>query len=291
MDKQPLVTVITPAYNCAAFVEETIESVLSQDYSKIEYYISDDGSSDNTWELLSKYDGRLILERHPNIGEQRTFNRLISKIKGRYFMFVNADDPLLPGAISTLVNFMEQNPTVVCVYPDWVAINEDGSFRIHVQSREYDFKYMVRHHMCLPSVGSMFRSRYIGYRDTSFKWLGDFDFWLRLGLAGDMARVPITLATWRHRKGQASEGKNDERAQEHIRIMQKFYSLPNITPELLALKREAVCWSYLVAAGVSKSKRQIISYIYRGLKSYPWVLFKLEFYDAVLKRVYYILRR
>jgi len=291
MVKQPLVTVITPTYNCAPFIEETIESVLSQDYENIEYYVSDDGSIDNTWELLSEYDDRLNLERHLNIGEQRTFNRLVSKVKGKYFMFVNADDPLLPGAISALVDFMEKHPDTVCAYPDWNSINEDSLFRAYIKSREYDFKYMVRHHTCLPSVGSIFRSRFISYRDVSFKWLGDFDFWLRLGLAGNMARVPITLATWRHRKGQASEGKNDERAVEHIRIMQKFYSLPDITPELLALKREAICWSYLVAAGVSKNKWRLINYIYRGLRSYPWVLFKLEFYDAVLKRIYYILRR
>jgi len=229
-----------------------------------------------------------------NIGEQKIVNEGLSMVTGKYFMIVNADDPLLLGAVTRLVDFMEANPSILCAYPDWDSINEDGALRTHIKSREYDFIYMVRHHTCLPSVGSIFRSsviRDIGYCDTSFYWLGDFDFWLRLGLAGPMAHVPATLATWRHRDSQASRDKSDRRAQEHIRIMQKFYFMPDIIANLLKVKREAVCWSYLVAAAVTDSKLKMVYYILKGFLGYPAIVFSFEFWDALVRRAYYILRR
>jgi len=298
---QPLVSVITPTYNCAPFIRETIDSVLHQDYKDLGYFITDDGSTDGTWDLLidfykknRKYDEILGLAHHANIGEQKTINQLLVVVECKYFMIVNADDPLLPGAISTLVEFMEAHPSVLCAYPDWNAINEDGTLRARIKSRDYDFAYMVRHHTCLPSVGSMFRREVldvVGYRDTSFRWLGDFDYWLRVGLAGEMAHVPITLATWRHRNGQASQQKQDTRAGEHVRLMQKFYSLPQLPASLLRVKSEAICWSYLVAASVCESKAASLKYISKAIASYPHLLWQLEFYDALARRAYYILRR
>lgn len=342
MVDRPLVTIITPAYNCARFIAETVESVLGQDYENIEYIVLEDGSTDGTSAILAEYDNIVDMHnakvvskaasdlietfnkpmntekmlmmgigitflafsgrdtlcfdviRHANIGEQKTVNEGLSMVKGKYFMIVNADDPLLPGAVGQLLKFMEAHPDVLCAYPDWKSINEDGSFRTHIKSREYDFTYMVRHHTCLPSVGSMFRSSVlekVPSRDTSFHWLGDFDFWLRIGLAGVMARVPMELATWRHRDGQASQVKSDWRAREHIKIIKKFYSLPNIPIEILRVKREAICWSYIVAASVAKSKKDIAKYAFKAVSVYPESLLSFEFYDAFVKRATHILRR
>lgn len=297
---KPLVTIITPAYNCAKYIAETVESVLSQSCD-IGYFVLDDGSADGTWELMVNiykdnhhHWGKLGFSRHQNIGEQRTVNEALEMVKGKYFMIVNADDPLLPGAVEQLLNFMEAHPDVLCAYPDWKSINEDGSTRTHIKSRKYDFAYMVRHHTCLPSVGSMFRSsviRDVGYRDASFHWLGDFDYWLRIGLAGKMASVPVELATWRHRDGQASGDKSDKRAQEHIRIMQRFYLLPSISDSILKVRREAICWSYLVATAVTDSKLRMVCYLFKALRTYPSILLGIEFWDALVRRASYILRR
>jgi len=242
MMNKPLVTIITPVYNCGAFIDETIKSVLSQDYENIEYYVIDDCSTDNP--IFRDIRGLHLINHAVNQGEQRTVNEGLKLVKGKYFMIVNADDPLLPGAVSSLVEFMEANPDVLCAYPDYNVIGENGEFRRHVISKEYDFTWMVRHHTWLPSVGSIFRSsliKDIGYRDTSFRWLGDADYWLRVGLAGKMAHVPMTLACWRHRDGQASSQKSNERALEHIRVMQKFFAAPDLPQNLLDAKAEATC--------------------------------------------------
>ncbi len=285
---KPLVTIITPAYNCGKFVGQTIRSILSQDYENIEYIVLDDCSTDATLAIINNYNvayiaflqGVSIFRNKINIGEQKTVNKALDIVKGKYFMIVNADDPLLPGAISKLVAFMETNPDILCAYPDWESINEDGSHRAYIKSREYDFKYMVNHHTCLPSAGSMFRSSILKTirRDESYHWLGDFDFWLKIGFAGPMAHVSETLATWRHREGQASGEKSDARAKEHIRIAAGFCS-------------EARCWAYLVAAVVTDRLVKTVYYILKAGLSHPLIVFNIEFIHTLIKRAIYILRR
>src|SRR5688572_11108874 len=118
----PLVTIITPAYNRASFMDETIQSVLSQDYPHIEYVVLDDGSTDNTLQVLEKYRSRIILESHPNMGETRTVNKGLSMAKGAIVSIVNSDDPLLPGAVRTSVAVLQEHPDALAAYPDWNEI-------------------------------------------------------------------------------------------------------------------------------------------------------------------------
>jgi len=287
------VTIITPVYNCAAFVNETIDSVVSQDYPDLHHLVIDDCSTD--YPCYPRVTSKLSIMRNPvNLGEQNTVNKAFQFVDGKYFMIVNADDPLFPEAVSNLVEFMEAHLDILCAYPDYSVIGEDGAVRRHVTSKEYDFTWMVRHHTWLPSVGSIFRSSLIkkmGCRDTNFRWLGDGDYWLRVGLAGKMAHVPMTLACWRHRNGQASSQKSSARAQEHIRVMQKFFATPDLPQALLDVKAEATCWSYLVAAAVTNNKADIIKYIVKAVGHYPQLLVNIEFWDTLIKRALYILRR
>src|SRR5213080_4739493 len=78
----PLVSVITPSYNRADYLPETIESVLSQDYPNFEYIVLDDGSTDNTCEVLERYSHQLKWETHPNMGETLTVNKGLKMARG-----------------------------------------------------------------------------------------------------------------------------------------------------------------------------------------------------------------
>lgn len=288
----PKVTIITPVYNCREYIDETIASVLDQDYGNIDYIVIDDASTDGL--NLPDNEEFKVIRHTVNRREQYTVNEALKLVTGKYFMIVNADDPLLMDAVSTLVEFMEANPDVLCAYPDWMVIDETGDIRRYVTTREYDFQWMVRHHTWLPSVGSIFRSsliQQIGYRDISFKWLGDADYWLRVGLAGPMARVPATLACWRNRNGQASKDRSRRRGIEHIMVMQKFYQAPGLPQSLLDVKAEAVSWSYLVASVVTSSKLEALNYVITAVRNYPRMLRSIEFWDTVIKRLWFALRR
>ena len=218
----PLVSVITPAYNRAVYLEETIMSVLSQDYPNLEYLVLDDGSTDNTRDVAAKYVGRIIFSSHPNMGETRTVNKGFAMATGSIIGVVNSDDPLLPGAVAQIVDTMIKEPEVIVAYPDWDMIDAEGYRFGHRQTFEYDYVNMVRWFHCVPGPGAFFRHslmKELGGRDEQFRYVADFDFWLRAGLIGPFKRVPKTLATFRsHSDSTSSKARGRLMAVEHVRL-------------------------------------------------------------------------
>jgi glycosyltransferase involved in cell wall biosynthesis len=255
----PLVSIITPAYNRAGYLKETIESVLTQDYPKIEYIVLDDGSTDNTREVLEKYTGRLIWETHPNMGEHRTVNKGWSMAHGEIVVVVNSDDTLLPGAVSIAVAFMQAHPDILVAYPDWNYIGPDSEFISHVQVPEYDYLYMLKRYHSSVNSGAFIRRKAFelaGMRDPDFKYVADFEYWLRLGLYGEFARIPKTLATWRmHPTSALISNRGKAMADEHTRLLEKLYSRPDLPPEVRKVRKEAYSSAHYYAVLTAGSSR------------------------------------
>ncbi len=245
-------SVVTPAYNRAGYLKETIESVLNQDYPRIEYIVLDDGSTDNTREVLERYTGRLIWETHPNMGEHRTVNKGWSMAHGEIVVVVNSDDLLLPGAVSAAVAFMQAHPDILVAYPDWEIIGPNSEAIRHIHVPEYDYLYMLERHSCTVGPGAFIRRKAFelaGMRDTAFRYVADFEYWLRLGMYGKFARIPMTLATFRmHPDSASASQKGTAMADEHIRLMQKVYSYPDLPPQAHKLRRQAFHSAHLWAA-------------------------------------------
>jgi glycosyltransferase involved in cell wall biosynthesis len=251
----PLVTVITPVYNRADLVEETIRSVLSQDYPNIEYILLDDGSKDNSWAVLQKYKNQTILERHENMGETGTVNKGFSLAKGEIIGVLSSDDLLLPGAISKMVQCLVDNPEIIVAYPDYRIINEKSAVIGHITTLKYSYAEMLKYFNCLPGVGAFFRAQVLQKlqgRDPHFKYVADFDFWLRAGLLGQFMRVPETLAAFRVFSGSTSvNSKGSLMAQEHIDLAKKTYLLPAFPQEFQKLKKETLSSANFIAWYVS----------------------------------------
>ncbi len=283
----PLLTVITPTYNRADYLVEVIESVLSQNYPNLEYIVLDDGSKDNTKEILEKYTGRLIWDSHPNMGETLTVNKGFTMARGEIVGVVNSDDPLLPGALENIARFMVEHPEIGVVYPDWNMIDARGNLIEHMTTFEYRYVDMLRWHHCMPGPGTFFRKEVVqtlGGRDPQFRYVGDFDFWLRAGLITDFARLPQTLATFRVHPGSASSSQTNERmAEEHIRLVNKIYTLPNLSPEALTVKQEAYSSAYYIAGCVCQSGNPSVrkAYLWKAFTLYPSKYFS-EYRDRFL---------
>jgi len=283
IDILPLVSIITPAYNRASYLDETIQSVLTQDYPRIEYVVLDDGSTDNTREVLEKYSGRIIWETHPNMGETRTVNKGFSMAKGEIVAVVNSDDPLLPGAVGEAVAFMQAHPDILVAYPDWNYIGPDSEVTSHNQVREYDYLYMLKRCYCTPGPGAFIRRKAFELtvmRDPSFKYVADFEYWLRLGLYGRFARIPKTLATWRLHPDSASVShRGKAMADEHIRLMNQFYSRPDLPPEVHKARSAAFCCTHLVAAIIcGADRREAMKHLITSVKYRP-LSFLVSFYQ------------
>jgi len=266
--KYPLVTIITPTYNRVSFLEETILSVLNQNYPSIEYIVLDDGSTDKSLEVIKKFKDKVIWESHVNIGEVKTVNKGFSMVHGDIITVVNSDDPLLPNAVSSMVDVFKNNPKIIVTYPDWVKINEKGKEMEKIRTPEYNYEYMLRNHDNITGPGTFFRKdilKMLKGRDTQFKYVSDYDFWLRAGLLGPFMRVPKILATSRVHKGQLTfKDKGYKMAMEHIRVINKLFSLPGLPESVKKNKTEAyakACEAARICRGESFATKVFIFFV------------------------------
>lgn len=259
MDNFPLVTIVTPTYNRAVYLDETIQSVLSQDYPNLEYIVLDDGSTDNTQEVLEKYRGQIICERHSNIGETPTVNRGYRMAQGEILSIVNSDDPLLPGAVQLAVQYLQTNPDLLGCYGDWIKINSESHPIENITAPDFDYIHMVRYFACLVGPGAFIRRRaleQVGDRDPDFKYMSDFDHWLRIGLHGRMGHISSPMATFRVHSDSATVAKKGPgMGDECIRLVNKYYVLPGLPDEVRSMRREAFSWAHYVAANYSQPDR------------------------------------
>jgi glycosyltransferase involved in cell wall biosynthesis len=248
----PLVSIITPAYNRADYLAETIDSVLGQDYPFIEYIVLDDGSTDNTREVLSRYDGRIVWETHPNMGEARTVNRALEMSRGDIIVVVNSDDPLRPGAISRAVAEFASWQDLLAVYGDWVEIdpNSVDIRRVHVP--QFDLATMMLSSNISLGPGTFFRRcvlAVVGMRDTSFRYVGDLDYWFRVAAHGPLRHVPEVLATHRTHPSAISFAERGRlMAAELVAVVQKVFADPELPTGIRRMRRAAVGNAHLSAA-------------------------------------------
>jgi glycosyltransferase involved in cell wall biosynthesis len=130
----PLVSIVTPSFNQAPFLEETIKSVLEQDYPHIEYIVMDGGSTDGSIEIIKKYASPLENFRHSihawvseqDQGQTDAINKGFARAKGDILAWINSDDTYNPKAVGEAVLYLMENPDVAMVYADCNFIDEQG---------------------------------------------------------------------------------------------------------------------------------------------------------------------
>lgn len=269
----PALTVITPAFNQGRFLAETIDSVLAQNYSNLHYIVIDDGSTDNTSRVLERYAGRLIVVRQENMGETRTVNKGWAMARGDYIAVVNADDPLLPGMLGMMVRFLEERPALLGAYPDWVSIDVSSRPYGPVMRLEYDYVDMLQNCRCLPGPGAVMRRRALELepaRDPRYRYVADFEYWLRLGLHGPLTRVPC-LATHRAHPGSATVSRRALVGEELLRMIPEFFERADLPPEIRALQARAVSSvNFTVAAMRRLEGLPYAHYLLQSVRSAPW---------------------
>lgn len=264
---------------------EVIDSVISQDYPHIEYIILDDGSTDQTVDLLKKYGKKIKWVNHKNMGETKTTNKGLEMSTGEIVAVVNSDDPLLPKAVSTAVEFLTRRSELLAAYPDWNLIDEHSQKLETIEVPPYSYLKMYSRYHCLPGPGAFIRRKafdLIGYRDASFKYVADFDFWLRLGMYGPMAKIPRVLATFRtHAGSQSVYAKNDKMAEEHIRLVTKISRDRHLPKNARWHTRQAYSSAYFHAAGTYATKSKMVNAYLKSLMYSPTVFAEKMRYEAV----------
>ncbi len=274
----PLVTIITPTYNRASLLEETMESILSQKYPKLEYIIVDDGSIDNTREVVAKFQKKykktIRYIKQKNNGETSAVNKGFSLAKGKYIAVINSDDPLLPGSISEIIEYLEEHSPILAVYPDWEMIDEKSHPIQAVHPADYDYLIMLKEHYCMPGPGTFFHKKVLeltGGRSKKYRYLADFAFWLKAGMYGQLYHLPKTLATFRvHNGSQGIYAKGKEMAQEHKKLVDDIFKDSHLPKEAFKVRQAAYAAAYFHAAKESGSFLQSLQYYFLSLFTNPF---------------------
>ena len=191
MITKPLVSIVVPSYNHASFIEKCIECIVNQDYDNYELIVIDDGSTDNSAEILSrlqkKYD--FYLEFNENQGLAKTLNRGFKEIaKGKYFAICASDDFWVPNKLTLQVEFLEKNPNHAMVYGKLLAIDENDKFMKELtkyKNRNFKGGNIFKELLLLefhPPVNYLYRGQVIqklGFFREDI-WAEDFDTYLRV---------------------------------------------------------------------------------------------------------------
>jgi glycosyltransferase involved in cell wall biosynthesis len=229
-------TYVTPVYNGSAYIEGVIASVAAQrsaNGSRYRHVIVDDGSTDGTWELLERAtadSGGLLTAIHKtNGGEASAVNRAMEEIVTPYVCTVNADDPLLDGHGQSMTAALDADSDVVVAYPDWLMIDSQGEVLLTRKTKPYDIRALVGDFVCLPGPGAVIRRSALRgpMRNPRYRYVSDFELWVRLAPIGPFVRVSEVLATWRrHDAGATATGAGTRIAEELLRLAEE--DLPNL---------------------------------------------------------------
>jgi glycosyltransferase involved in cell wall biosynthesis len=191
---KPLVSIITPSFNQGRFLEQTMRSVLVQDYPRIEYIVIDGGSSDNSIALIEKYAGKLaywVSERDK--GQTDALNKGFSKAHGDILAWLNSDDIYTPGAVSAAVAYLLEHSEIGMVYGDLDFIDENDRMIGRFNAAQTDLARLRRGFVHIPQPAAFFRAEHwhkVGPLDTSFYFAMDYDLWVRLAKVTQLKYLP-----------------------------------------------------------------------------------------------------
>lgn len=222
---RPLVSIVTPSLNMGRFLEETIESVLLQDYPNVEYLVMDGGSTDETPRILERYAGRLRFVIAPDQGAADAINAGFERTSGEIFAWLSADDLYRPRAISAAVETLQANPAAAGVYGDAEWIDESGAFVGRYPTEDFEPQRLARECFISQPASFVRRSAFdsVGKLDPTLHYTFDYEFWMRLARGYEMRRIPVLLAASRMHRSNKSLSSRCDVFQETLRILQLHY--------------------------------------------------------------------
>ena len=255
----PKISVVTPSFNQGIFVEETIRSVLLQGYPDLEYVIIDGGSTDESVEIITKYEKWLTYwVSEPDGGQADAVNKGWAQSNGHILGWLNSDDTYAPDALFLVAHAISSDPTVLMAYGDCAQIDRLGNHINTNRMESYNLEQLFwGKQMGQPAVFlTRTAASEVGYLDANKQWALDTDFFLKFWVMHpDHAAmyVPRVLANSRVYETTKSKTGFHKIAVERRETLDSLFELGQFDYKLRHLRRKAYASTYWYQANRESS--------------------------------------
>ncbi|MFH1777637.1 MAG: glycosyltransferase family 2 protein [Candidatus Omnitrophota bacterium] len=220
------ISVITPSYNQARFLETTILSVLNQNYAELEYIIIDGGSDDRSIEIIKKYEKHLsywVSEK--DNGQSEAINKGFKRATGDIVGWINSDDFYAPGCFEKVVAAFEKDDTIGIIYGDNNVIDENGNFIRRYAVSNISLDRLLHGNPNVVQPGSFYKKSFLertGLLDESLRYVMDYELWLRLLEMSQACHIPENLASFRWHRGSKTINHRVNFCYETLSVRKKY---------------------------------------------------------------------
>ena len=294
----PKVSVVTPTYNMAHYLPQALDSALGQDYPDMEIIVLDDGSTDNTAEVIERYEGRVRYVPVQHIGLACAYNRLTALSTGDYIQVLDADDALLPGALSRSVAALEKYPSAGFAYAAATVIDQDGRpygrrlapewiARAGLATSKEAFRALLSGCHVTHSTAMIRRSvlEDVGPYQAESVPGEDWDMWLRIVSRYDMFYVSETGALYRtHPASITSSYRCDDVYRSHRYTIERIFADPKF--RYASMRGYAFACLHRTVATVAargRNRRAFVSHFSSAVRHRPGILGERATGTAVLE--------
>ena len=258
------ISIVTPSYNQADFIERTIDSVLSQQGDfELDYRVIDGASTDGTVDILRRYGDRFAWTSEPDAGQVDAINKGLRAATGDVVAWLNSDDVLVPGALAQVARRFQEDPALEWLHGRCDIIDADDqplrswiSLYKHLRAKRHSLENLLTENYVSQMTAFWKRRLHdeIGYLDPNLKLAFDYDLWLRLASRTAPAYVPTTLARFRWYPTSKSGAQFERQFREDLEVAIKYAG----HRRGLLLRKRAKSWAIVaiyraLAAGRSGS--------------------------------------
>jgi glycosyltransferase involved in cell wall biosynthesis len=279
----PRITIITPSYNHGHFIEETIRSVLLQGYPDLEYMIFDGGSTDQSVEIIRKYEPWLtfwVSERDD--GQSDAINRGFARATGEIIAWLNSDDAYFPGALHQAALALSVNPAASMVYAK-SEVRDAQDNLIGMLGRPTSLRSLLETaRLGIPQPSVLMRAEAVkkaGLLRADFHYGMDWDYWLRLGLSGEFAFVDEVWSKYRLYETSKTGSGRSKIYNEVSRAYADFFARRDLPLHLDHLRVPSMLTLYIKYAQenyVDGNMQQVRRYLLKALAMNWWRALRTE---------------
>jgi len=247
----PLVSIITPSYNQAEFLENTIQSVFAQDYPAIEYLIVDGGSTDGSVDIIRKFQSDLAWwVSEADEGQASAINKGMAKAKGEIVAWLNSDDLYLPGAVGEAVASFNRNPQAPMVFGNAITIDAEGFPLKELIFPDWKLEDLIGFRIiCQPAV-FMQRTVYqqVHGLDLNYHFMLDYQLWIRIASLGPIQHEDSFWAAARHHGAAKNVSQAAAFGRETLEVLEWMQHQDDLGPMAKNKKRKVRAGAYRLNA-------------------------------------------